>query len=319
MKKLSFLFSILLLAVISVSAQRLNTYFIKNNGEYVTKTDSADFYRVVQEPAKGSALYLTKEFYKNGVRKSVGYSSEIDPPKYEGKYSTYFENGKIRQVANYVKGKISDTVVNYYPNGNLYSVIIYQPSQTGPPTSIRSVKDSAGRDLVANGNGDAVFYDKNFTYIIEKGVIKNGVRDGVWTGEVRENGLTFKDVYANGKLVSGESTDEAGQTYTYTNPHVLPSFKGGMDKFYKFIAQTVKYPRSAVYQRIQGIVMVRFSVLTDGSVSDVHAINYADKDLAKEAVFVIKSSPAWAPGVFRGKTVKTFHDVPVSFSLSRER
>lgn len=316
MKKLLFLFPFLLLGFINGFAQRKNTYLIKKNGEYVLKADSADYFRIVEEPAKGSSLYLTKEFYINGTRKSIGYSSKIDPPIYEGQYASFFEDGKKKQIANYVNGKLSDTLYNYYPNGNIYSVIAYKQSPVGPSIYFNSVKDSTGKDLVVNGNGACTFYDRDFKYITEKGTIKNGVYDGTWIGENREYNVTYKEIYANGTFTSGESTDRNGTINSYTKPVILPTFKGGMGKFYQFIAKTVRYPRSAAYQKVQGVVMVRFTVLKDGTVNNVHTVNYADKDLAAEAVRVIKTSAPWEPGMFRGSPINTFFDVPVSFTLS---
>ena len=316
MKKLFCLSSIFLFSCLTVFAQRKNTYLIKNNGEYVLKADSADYFRTVEEPAKGSSLYLIKEFYINGNRKSVGYSLKIDPPSYEGQNISYFENGKKKQIANYVNGKLSDTVYNYYPNGNIYCVIAYKQGPVGPSIYFKTVKDSTGKDLVTDGNGEATFFSKDFKYVTEKGTIKNGIYDGTWTGENREHNITYKENYVNGTLIAGESKDQDGQTYQYTKPVIPPAFRGGMGKFYQLVAKNVRYPRDAVSRKAQGIVMIRFTVLKDGTLSGLHPINYADMDLAGEAMRIISTSPVWQPGIYRGKLVKTTFDLPISFMLS---
>jgi hypothetical protein len=184
MKKIVFLiFSSCTLLVLDVSAQRQNTYFLKNNGEYVNKADSADFIRIVKEPGKGSTLYPTEEFYVSGHRKSYGYSSRIDPPLYEGQFTSFFENDRIKQSANFVRGKMADTVLSYFPNGKRYSSLFYVQSADSTIVYVESVNDFTGAPLVIAGDGEALLYDEDFKYITGKGNFKNGKYDGVWTGE----------------------------------------------------------------------------------------------------------------------------------------
>jgi TonB family protein len=313
MKKLSLLLFLSLLICLHVTAQRKNTYLFKNNGEYVLSADSADYFRFVEEPEKGSKLYLTKEFYIDGTRKGVGYSSKIEPPVYEGQHVSYYKNGNKREIAYYVKGQLTDSLYKFHPNGNIYSIsYITHPADT--MMKIITVKDSTGKDLVVNGNGEFTYYDNNFKYAIEKGTVKNGLRDGIWTGET-EDQVTFKDTYSEGKLVSGTSTDEDGQTYTYTEVFVHPTFPGGPEKFYRYVRTNLMYPENALAKRYQGNVIVRFKVLHDGSLNDIHAINYAVPELAAEATRMVKSSPKWKPGVYRGMITEMSYTVPISFTI----
>jgi antitoxin component YwqK of YwqJK toxin-antitoxin module len=201
----------------SLSAQRRNTYFIHKDGKFVRKVDSAETIRIVVAAKEGSVLYLTREYYKSQKLKSVGYSSSINPPVYEGKFLSFFENGKKKQSITYRKGRIIDTLLCYFPNGNLYTEQIY----TGPADSTKiyliTVRDSTGRDLVKNGQGDAIIYDKDFTYISGQGKVKDGRYEGEWQGELRtSDNLIYKEVYAGGTLLSGESHDNSGNVYHYT-------------------------------------------------------------------------------------------------------
>jgi TonB family protein len=302
----------------SLSAQRRNTYFINKNGEFVRKIDSAETIRIVEAPKDGSALYLTKEYYKSQKLKSGGYSSSINPPVYEGKFLSFFENGKKRQSITYREGRIVDTLLSYFPNGNLYTEQIY----VGPADSIKiyltTVKDSTGKDLVKNGNGDAVIYDKDFTYISGHGKVKDGRYDGEWQGELRTSDiLIYKEVYAGGTLLSGESHDHSGNVYHYTQSETLPSFKGGVKEFYKYLSRTVRYPRNAMFSGIQGKVLVGFVILSNGKPDKLHVVNDSDPELAQEAMRVIRTSPLWEPGLQKGRKVNVAFVVPISFSLGR--
>jgi TonB family protein len=318
MKKTLFvLFIGCLLLTLNVSAQRQNTYFLKNNGDYVTKMDSADFVRIVQEPAKGSTLYLTKEFYASGNKKSYGYSLSIDPPVYEGQFISFFEKGMKKQVIKYSHGKIIDSVFSYFPNGKPYTSLFYKPTGDSSIVYVESVKDSTGAVLATEGKGHAVLYDEDFKYITGKGNIKNGKYDGEWIGELRTTDtLRYKEIYAEGKLLSGESTDNKGHTYRYTTSEIMAHFKGGMRAFYEQVGRSIRYPSHLAAQRIQGIAQIKFVILTNGEISDVHAINDVNPGLAAEAMRVIKTAKGWQPGSQKGRTVNVSYVVPISFTLS---
>jgi antitoxin component YwqK of YwqJK toxin-antitoxin module len=302
---------------LQVAAQRQNNYYLKNNGREVNSIDSADYIRVVQEPERGSLLYPIKEYYPNESKKSIGYSSRINPPKYEGQFRSFYKSGKTKQVLRYVGGKLIDTAYTYYPNGGLYSAIVYTPTKETTDVFIKTIKDSTGKELVTNGTGNAVFYDDDFTYVRETGTLKNGMSDGDWSGVIISNDtLTYKESYAGGKMLSGESKDNKGNSYHYTVSEVLPSYKGGMTAFYKYISRAVKYPSHLVAPRIQGIVSVSFVIMPDGEIDYVHATNQVHPDLAAEAVRVIKASKGWEPGIQKGRKVKVSYNIPVSFALS---
>jgi TonB family protein len=317
MKKTVFLlFSSLLLLCITVSAQKKNIYLLKNNGDYVKNADSADFIRSVEEPEKGSNLYPTKELYMNGTRKSYGYSSKIDPPLYEGTFLSFFENGRNKRYSKYVKGKITDSTFNYFPNGKLYSTLFYEQSGDSSIVYIKSVNDSTGKAVVTDGNGYAVLYDEDVKYITGKGNVKNGKYDGEWTGEFRTwDTLYYKEVYAEGKMISGTSNDGKGSVYHYTTSEVKPTYKGGMKAYYEQIKWRMRYPRDLAAQGIQGVAHIKFVVLRNGEISDVHAINDVHPGLAKEAIRVVKAIKGWQPGSQKGRVLNVSYIIPLSFSL----
>lgn len=316
MKKIVFLLLSCIFLTLKVSAQRQNTYLLKNNGDYVTKGDSADYVRIVQEPVGGSTLYQVKEYYISGGKKSYGLSSRIDPPIYEGRVISFYENGIKKQFASYVHGKMTDSVFNYYPNGKLYSAMFYTQVGDSSIIDVRSVNDSTGVALVVNGNGHAVFYDGDFTHVTAQGNIKNGKYDGEWTGELRmTDTLRYKEVYAAGKMLSGESIDGKGNVYRYTTSEVKPHFKGGMQAFLQQVARGVRYPPNLAARNIQGVAHIKFVILPNGEITDVHAINDIDPAFAAEGIRVIKASKGWQPGSFKGRVVSVSYVVPISFSL----
>lgn len=304
---------------LTAAAQKQNTYFLKKNGDYVTILDSADYIRIVQEPEKGSSLYPTKEYYRSGKKKNIGYSTKIDPPKYEGQYISFYENGNRKKLAYYEEGKVTDTVYNYYPNGKLYTATAFFQMKDNVLTSIKTMKDSTGVELVTNGSGLGVIYDDDFQYVMGKGKSKNGSYDGEWTGELRaKDTLTYKETYVDGKMLSGESNDGKGNVYQYTVSEVQPTFKGGMDAFYRSLVKSVRYPANMVSQNEQGVARIKFVIEKNGDISDVHVVNQVQPEFAAEAVRVLKLSKGWQPGVQKGRKVRVSYVVPVSFSLGNK-
>lgn len=98
----------------------------------------------------------------------------------------------------------------------------------------------------------------------------------------------------------------------------MPKFQGkSVEAFRVWIAENIRYPGSAVKDRIAGIVYVRFVVNSDGHVDRVKISRGVNSDLDQEAIRVVKSSPKWTPGKQRGKAVTIAYTLPITFSLDK--
>ncbi|MDR3339617.1 MAG: TonB family protein [Candidatus Symbiothrix sp.] len=98
-------------------------------------------------------------------------------------------------------------------------------------------------------------------------------------------------------------------------PEEMPQFPGGMQELIRYIYQNIRYPQAALKQRIQGRVWCSFIVNTDGSISDVRLEQGVYIFLDEEAVRVLKTMPAWNPGLKAGKKVKAKTYIPIVFKL----
>lgn len=97
---------------------------------------------------------------------------------------------------------------------------------------------------------------------------------------------------------------------------VKPSFMGGdANDFSRWVCEHLVYPEEAKSAKIQGRVTLKFTVNTDGSVSDVKILQGVNKLLDAEAVRVVSMSPDWAPGMIEGKPVRVSYAFPVLFQL----
>ncbi len=95
----------------------------------------------------------------------------------------------------------------------------------------------------------------------------------------------------------------------------LPEFPGGMVEFMKWLNKNLRYPPSALRNKIEGNVMISFIVNTDGSLSDLKVEKSDHKSLTDEAMRVARRMPKWKPGKDHGKICRTKIAIPIVFAL----
>ncbi len=319
MKRLFFLPAILW--VTCCFSQRQNVYFLKNNGKYVSRRDSADYIRIVREPDSASVLYNVSEFYLNGKQKLLGKSKTIDPPRYEGQCVEYYADGTRESIANYKNGSKAGLEYDFYHNGKPYLITEYAADGSGDSFFrnylIKTNYDSLGTVLVENGNGYGKIYDDDFKTILEEGVVKDGKRNGAWKGNNKNPALSFKEDYKDGQLISGTSVSADGTVTTYTKSRgTQPMFRGGLSAFGRYLGNNIHYPDHERDYNIQGRVILSFVVEKDGKITDIKVNKSVSPGIDLEAVRVLNESPRWVPGTMFGKPVRVAYSVPISFSLN---
>ncbi|MFC5192547.1 energy transducer TonB [Algoriphagus aquatilis] len=97
---------------------------------------------------------------------------------------------------------------------------------------------------------------------------------------------------------------------------VMASFKGGMEAWYTYLKDNLKYPRQEQKLGIEGTVILRFVINTDGSIQDVEIVRSASEGLDQAALNVIKNSPNWNPGKNGGRAVRSRMTIPIKFKLN---
>ena len=82
-----------------------------------------------------------------------------------------------------------------------------------------------------------------------------------------------------------------------------------------FLKDNLKYPASCADKGIQGVVNLKFIVQTDGSLTDFEAVSSPDEELTAAAIEACKKMPKWNPAKQRGKPVKSFFTIPITYRL----
>ena len=96
---------------------------------------------------------------------------------------------------------------------------------------------------------------------------------------------------------------------------VDPEFPGGMEAFYKYLAENIHYPEQAKKEQLQGRVFVTFVVEKDGSISDAKVLRGIGGGCDEEALRVVNAMPKWTPGKMRGEVVRVNYNLPITFRL----
>ncbi|GAO30052.1 energy transducer TonB [Geofilum rubicundum] len=96
----------------------------------------------------------------------------------------------------------------------------------------------------------------------------------------------------------------------------MPEFPGGEKALFQFLSSSVRYPREAISNEIEGRVYVEFVVDRHGKITRVNVKRGVHPSLDQEALRVIESMPDWKPGVKDGQLVNVLFTVPISFQIA---
>ncbi len=112
-----------------------------------------------------------------------------------------------------------------------------------------------------------------------------------------------------------------GQIEYYEEPFVvveeMPMYPGGDGELLKYLTENTKYPEAAKAEKIQGRVIIRFFVSTEGTAEEVTVLKGVDARLDAEAVRVVSTLKGFKPGMQGGKPVNVWYMVPITFSLPK--
>ena len=95
-------------------------------------------------------------------------------------------------------------------------------------------------------------------------------------------------------------------------------FKGGDKAFQKYVMDNFTYPARCQENGIGGSVLLRFVVDVDGSIVNIQVLEVSTKcpEFAKEAVRILKNSPRWIPGMYNGRYVKSYRELPLKMAVN---
>ena len=111
-------------------------------------------------------------------------------------------------------------------------------------------------------------------------------------------------------------SSKSNQTEKFTVVEQQPQFPGGMEALSQYLSSMIVYPAEAAKGRIEGKVLVSFTVNENGEVDDPKILKGIGSGLDEEAVRVVTKMPRWEPGIQGGEAVAVRYNLPINFQLA---
>ena len=97
----------------------------------------------------------------------------------------------------------------------------------------------------------------------------------------------------------------------------VAEYEDGQSQLLKDLIENIHYPEEAIEQKIEGRVVVRFQINTNGTLSNCEVAYSQNPLLNKAAIKAVEDLPGkWKPGEINGKPVASIFNLPVTFKLS---
>lgn len=103
----------------------------------------------------------------------------------------------------------------------------------------------------------------------------------------------------------------------YNRAEIKPTFPGGQDALAKFIQENIVYPDAAIENGVEATVDVIFAVDENGKVYTPRLKSQTQGyGLDEASLNVVSKMPRWNPGQIKGKNVKSYYTLPISFMIN---
>jgi len=112
-----------------------------------------------------------------------------------------------------------------------------------------------------------------------------------------------------------KAQNSPNKVYDFVSVQKQPAYPGGIEKFYAFIKQEIKYPDVARKNKIQGKVFASFIVEKNGSLTNIQITRSLSSETDAEALRVLKKSPRWEPALLNGIPVRVKYNINVNFKV----
>ena len=86
---------------------------------------------------------------------------------------------------------------------------------------------------------------------------------------------------------------------------------------FKYLAENIIYPPQALKDSIGGIVELKFTIETDGTLTNLQVLQSVGGGCTEEAIRLIKSIPHWIPTIEHKKPIRVSYSLPIRFRYTK--
>ncbi|HSP11411.1 MAG TPA: TonB family protein [Salegentibacter sp.] len=141
---------------------------------------------------------------------------------------------------------------------------------------------------------------------------KNGKKHGDLVAFWNNGEKRRQDTFKRDQLKEGKVWNEKGEEIPYFEYHIPASFPGGKEKLYAFLKENINIPQ----EQKRGVsvrVILRFTINTEGDLSEIQIVEGAPHRYNAEAVRVLSKMPQWTPSRRFGEVIATRYTLPIIF------
>ena len=289
--------------------------FLDSSGNE-TVEDHHTSYRIIRNYSSDSDHYEINDYYKSGNIKMKCSSSSKNTLQIDGTSISYYENGSRKSISNYKSNRIIGKEFRFFDDGTIESEIEHIDNGGGFEQDYKIVQfwNKERQHKVIDGNGEYQTFDITGIHII--GQVKNGLKDGEWTGSAQYDGLKFSDSYKNDKFISGKIVDSTGKSVSYKLLLEQAKPKKGKQDFQNAISKVLMKTQALKVNKISGNIYCSFTVEKDGSLSNLKVLKGLDKNIDNEVLNVLKNCGSWIPAKIRGIPTAIEHSLPITVTAS---
>jgi antitoxin component YwqK of YwqJK toxin-antitoxin module len=270
-----------------------------------------EYYRIIKNYYSEQQLpfYRISDYYKSGKIAMTGTSKSKEYNDREGQFLYYFENGNKKSAKYYKDSALNGPYSEFYENGNPKMEGEYIPTEKDKKTRLVVMEywNADNVQQVTGGNGDYEEIEKDE---INFGKIKDGFKDGVWSGSNSKIKYTYTEAYADKELISGVSIDSNKVERTYKIVEISPEPKGGIMNFYKYVGKNFRMP---MVEGLKGKIFTSFEIDTNGRMINPKIIRSIGYGTDEETLRLLNAyTEKWTPRELRGIKLKATYSLPIN-------
>lgn len=254
-----------------------------NKADIIYKVYRKDSANWVMGTYNKKNIILTKETYTDSL---LSFRN--------GQYIEY-KSGKPSYKGMYIQGMKYGNFLSFDSLGRVTEIKPYQNDTLNGPTS--SYWPSGAK--------------------LTEGSYLKGKRIDNWVTYYENGNLAIKEFYSpDGEILKSTYLTIDSIATTKEKIESPAIFPGGMEKFYMFLGNNIKYPIAAAEANIKGYVFISFTIDEKGRLEDIKIDRKLHPILDNEALRVIRLSGNWEPAVFMGIPKATKLHIPIRFNLN---
>ena len=280
-----------------------------------TSEGNHKYYRIIKDYYTEQESYKVYDYYATDVLQMEGTYKDKELAFKKGNFIYYYDNGNKKTEGVVENERSIGSFLEWYENGVKKAEGEYIKNEKAFQNDFKILNywDDTNKQLVINGNGYVVDVTKDYSI---EGTLKNGLREGIWTGSNKKTKISFTENYKNGDFISGISTDSDNIKHSYNVVEERPEPKNGLSHFMKFISKKMKLPK--LNHSLKGRVVLEFIVEKNGEISDIKVIKSLTPELDKAAIEVLDKYKNWIPGKARGLNVRVRYSLPIMIDIRVE-